>query len=513
MQEVKFVCELPSVAENLQFLVHDLESKVQERTEAFLAANVELEENKNSLQLLLDSTAEGIYGIDLDGKCVFCNLSAIRLLGYNNQKELLGKNMHQQIHHSCPDGSVIPVEECSILRSIKVGKGFTTDDEVFWKADGTSFNVSYYSYPQIRGGKVTGGVITFMDITESKHQEEQIEYLRCHDPLTGLNNRGCLEENYANFDVPENLPISVIFADLNGLKLTNDIFGHAAGDELIKTAARILRQSCRKGDVAARVGGDEFLVVLPDTDALQAEAIMSLIRERFSDARVEAMQCSISLGGATKTSPSETLENVIADAENEMYKYKSKNRKADNKDMVETIQEALHAKSPREAQHSVFVRDYCRALGLALKVSETEISKLQRVAYLHDIGKIILDKELFTKDWLTDEEYELFKQHPVVGYRILNLFDDTLDLAEYVYSHHERWDGTGYPRGLKGEQIPYLSRILSVVEAFERVYERGTCSDKERLQNAIRVIRECAGTQFDPDIAHVFVCLMDKGNG
>ncbi len=153
----------------------------------------------------------------------------------------------------------------------------------------------------------------------------------------------------------------------------------------------------------------------------------------------------------------------------------------------------------------MFVRDLCREFGSALRLSETEIGRLQRAAFLHDIGKITLGRELLSKDKLTAEEYELFKQHPAVGYRILNLFDDTLDLADIVYSHHEKWDGTGYPRGLQGEQIPYLSRVLAIVEAYERVSTRGKSLDSDRKRDAVRVIEEFAGTQFDPSIAEVFI--------
>jgi diguanylate cyclase len=498
------------VADNLQSLITNLEARVQTRTEDLHHAMADLEENRDHLQLILDSTAEGIYGIDLNGNCTFCNLSSIRLLGYDSQEDLLGKDMHMLIHHCMPDGTPISVDKCKIFHSIQKGMGYAVEDEVFWRADGTSFDVAYHAYPQFNSGKIIGGVITFMDITERRQQEKQIEYLMCHDSLTGLYNRVCLEEHIANIDNQENLPMSVIFADLNGLKMTNDIFGHAAGDELIKKAAQILLQSSRQDDVVARIGGDEFIIILPKTDESQSTGILSIIRSGFADARVEAMKCSISLGSATKMSGLEKFEEVVTDAENEMYKDKTKNRSSVKKEIINTIQESLHAMSERERQHSSFVPDMCRRLGVELRLSATEINRLQRAAALHDIGKITLGRDLLSKDTLDEGEYELFKQHPAVGYRILNLFDDTLDLADSVYSHHERWDGNGYPRGLQGEQIPLLARIISIVEAYERVYNRGDVSESDRRRNALRVIGECAGTQFDPHIAHVFVQLLNK---
>jgi len=501
------------VADKMQFLINNLEDRVVERTKELHKVNAALEESKNQLQLLLDSTAEGIYGIDMNGNCTFCNTSAARILGYSSIEELLGKNMHLKLHHSRRDGTVFPADDCKILRSIRQGRGFEADDEVFWRADGTSFDVEYHSYPQIRNGKVVGGVITFMDITERKKREEEIRYLSCHDSLTGLHNRSCFENNRKEIDMPENLPMSVIFADINGLKMTNDVFGHAAGDELLKKSAEVLNQSCRESDVIVRAGGDEFIILLPKTDKEEAEKILSRIKIGFSNTRVAAMKCSVSLGLDTKKSIDQPLEVVMANAENSMYRDKTMNRKSSNREIINSIIETLHSKHPREKQHSVAVRELCGQIGSALNLSVHEISVLKRAGYLHDIGKIVLDESILSKDSskvLTGEEREKMRQHSVVGYRILNLFDDTLDLAEFAYSHHERWDGKGYPRGLAGEQIPLISRIISVAEAYERVLNRGDDSIEDRREEAIRAVKEGAGKQFDPNIAEIFVKMIEE---
>jgi len=500
------------VADNMQFLINNLEGVVKERTEELYWTNEMLEENKNQLRLILDTAAEAIYGIDLNGKCTFCNISCITMLGYKNQEELLGKNMHYQIHHSRADKTSLPVEVCKIIQAITDKKGIYVDDEVFWKADGTSFEVEYHAYPQIRNGVLIGAVITFMDISERRRREEEIQYIHCHDTLTGLYNRRCFEENSIKMDEQESLPLSIIFADINGLKMTNDIFGHAAGDELIKKSAEILLHFCRENDVIARVGGDEFIILLSKTNKDDAEKILSRIKSEFLNARVAAIKCSISLGSDTKISLEQSLEEIITNAENAMYKDKTINRKSINKDIIDTIVETLHSRNPREKQHSIAGSELCGELGSALHLSESLINKLKLTGYLHDIGKIVLDESILSKDTLTEEEFEKMQQHSVVGYRILNLFDETLDLAEYVYSHHERWDGKGYPRGLKGEQIPLLSRIVSIVETYERVLNIGELSLSERKSTAIEVIKNDAGKQFDPQIAELFAQMMDEKN-
>jgi len=498
------------VAGKMQSLIENLEVNVQERTRELHKTNCQLKSSKDELQLILDTAAEAIYGIDLNGNCTFCNKSCIKMLGYGNQEELLGKNMHWQIHHTRRDGSPFPIDDCSILKAFLKGEGSHVDDEVFWRADGTSFDVEYFSYPQIKNGEITGAVVTFMDVSERKQKEAEIQYLNCYDPLTGLHNRRCFEENRNKIDSPDNLPLSVIFADINGLKMTNDIFGHIAGDELIKKSSEILQQVCRQNDVVARVGGDEFIILLPKTNRENAEKILARIKSGFADAHIEAIKCSIALGLDTKRSPDQSLDEIMANAENAMYKDKTMNRKSINKDIIDTIIETLHTKNPGEKQHSITVSDLCSDVGAALHLPETEISKLKRAAYLHDIGKIVLDDGMLTKDVFTDEERERIQQHSAVGYRILSLFDDTLDLAEYVYGHHERWDGNGYPRGLIGEQIPLLSRIITVVEAYDRILNRTDLPLNDRKLAALDVIKHCAGTQFDPQIAELFVHLIEK---
>lgn len=498
-----------NVADKIQYLVTHLEETVRARTEELHKANVTLEENREQLRLILDSAAEAIYGIDLEGNCTFCNASCIKTLGYSDQSELLGKNMQLHIHHCRRDGACEP--DCKIYDTMRQGQGAHVDDEVFWRADGTPFDVEYYSYPQIKNGEIIGAVITFTDITDKKQREAEIQYLNCHDPLTGLHNRRCFEENSAKVDIKENLPLSVIFADINGLKMTNDIFGHTAGDELIKKSSLILRQSCRDSDIIARVGGDEFIILLPKTSKEDAEEILHKIRYGFLNARVEAIKCSISLGLDCKSSPEQLLDEVVANAENAMYKDKSLNRKSNNKRIIDTVIETLHARSPREKEHSLAVGALCSRMGEALHLIENEVNVLSRAGYLHDIGKIVLDESILKKEEaLSEEELEKMRQHTAVGYRILNLFDDTLDLAEYVYGHHERWDGAGYPRGLQGAQIPLISRIIAVVEVYDRVRNNKELPEDVRKAAAVRAVRAGAGTRFDPHIAKIFADMIEK---
>ena len=498
-----------SVADKMQSLVENLESIVDQRTQELQSAFQALGETKDKLLLILDTAAEGIYGINLEGACTFCNTSCVKMLGYSEYKDLLHHNMHELIHYAREDGSPLPENECKIHLALSRGEKVHADDEVFWRADGSPISVEYYSYPQIKDGRVIGAVITFMDIGERKKREAQIHYLSCYDPLTGLHNRRCFDENRVLIDTESNLPLSVIFADLNGLKMTNDIFGHAAGDELIRVSSEILQSACRQEDLIARIGGDEFIILLPKTNTGSAMKVLSRIRAGFADVQVKAVKGSISLGLSTKTGADQPLDEVMANAENAMYKDKSVNRKNNSKDMINTIIDTLHTKNPREKRHSLAVADLSERIGSAMNLPDDQLVKLRQAGYLHDIGKIILDDSILAKDTFTAEEIDAIRQHPAAGYRILSLFDDMLDIAEFVYAHHERWDGTGFPRGIKGEQMPLISRIIAVAEVYDRVAHKGGLQPEGFEESGLEAIRKGAGKQFDAKVAEAFLRIME----
>jgi len=308
------------MAERLQALFSSLEEIVKERTADLEDRNRELVYNREHLQLILDSAAEGIFGIDRDGKCTFANESCLKMLGYGNVKDLAGKYMHFLIHYAYSDGRLMDLSECAISKTFRTGGGTSVDNEVFWRSDGTPLEVVYSSSPQFRNGEIVGAVITFTDNTERRKTQAHINYLTYHDKLTGLYNRPYFEEELKRLDREENLPLTIIFGDLNGLKLTNDVRGHTAGDKLLKKSAEALRKACRKDDVIARVGGDEFTIILSSMNTEIAEKICGRIREEVSKVRVNAIKASIAVGYAVKNFPGEPAEETVKDAEEGMYK-------------------------------------------------------------------------------------------------------------------------------------------------------------------------------------------------
>jgi diguanylate cyclase (GGDEF)-like protein/putative nucleotidyltransferase with HDIG domain len=384
-----------------------------------------------------------------------------------------------------------------------------SEDEVFWRTNGTSFDVEYNSYPQYKDGALIGAVVTFTDNTMKRMHEQQIEYFSSHDALTSLYNRNHFEYQLKKSDTKNNLPISIIMGDLNGLKLTNDVFGHASGDELLIKAAEAIKKVCREEDIVARQGGDEFVILLPKTHKQDAQQIMARISSMLSKEKTGVIKCSMSLGCATKTTMLENIDRIIKNAENEMYKEKALNRTKTDTDLINAIIMSLYSKNPPEEQHAANVSEMCRAIAEALGLPPTEIKLLRNAGFLHDIGKVGISESTLRKQGeFTDQEEIEYRQHPVIGYRILNLFDSTLNMAESVYSHHEHWDGSGYPRGLTGDEIPLMARIITVAGRYETIHNSGSMQLSH--EEALEQVKADAGTILDPALVDVFLKIMTE---
>jgi diguanylate cyclase (GGDEF)-like protein/putative nucleotidyltransferase with HDIG domain len=341
---------------------------------------------------------------------------------------------------------------------------------------------------------------------ELMKRNKEISYLSYHDALTGIYNRRFYEEELKKMNVVANLPISIVMADINGLKLINDTFGHVKGDILLKEATLAIENGCRACDIVARWGGDEFIILMPKTDEEEAQKVVKNIKEKCSKEKIGSIDLSIAFGWDTKTTLEVDIAKVLKNAEDYMYRNKSLESESTRSNMINTIMNTLLEKNPREEMHSKRVSEICGEIGRAMKLSDLDLKKLKVAGLLHDIGKIAIEEEILNKPGkLTQSEWNEIERHPAIGYRILSTSHEMLEIAQFILAHHEKWDGTGYPRGLKGEAIPQISRIIAVADSYDAMSSERAYRSALSEEIVLEEIKKNSGIQFDPKIARIFV--------
>lgn len=354
-----------------------------------------------------------------------------------------------------------------------------------------------------------------VDISERRNRENEIQYLNIHDSLTGMYNRRFLEQEKQRLNKDEYLPLTVMIGDINGVRLINDAFGHAVGDSHIIRTAKIMQSFCREADIIARTGGDEFTILMPNTDSDTAYTIMNQIRTECEKLRRtasgETFIANISLGYSTKESMGMDINQVIKTAENYMHKRKLLELKSSHSAIISSIRATMLEKSLETEAHEERLEKLARLVGVKLGLSQSSIDELVLLAMLHDIGKVAIDDRILNKrSRLTDEEWAVMKKHPAIGYRIAISSPELVPIAEYILCHHERWDGNGYPQGLRGKDIPLLSRIIAVLDAYDAMTQDRPYRKALPSSTALEEIRKKAGSQFDPEVVSVFLEIVHE---
>lgn len=466
---------------------------------------------REKLRVTLYSIGDGVITTDKQGKVEMLNKVAEDLTGWE-QEEAKDKSL-TEVFDIYNENTGLPCEN-PVEMVLESGKIVGLANHTALKAKNGKVRSIADSAAPIKNhlGQIQGVVLVFRDVTETKEKEEKIKFLSYRDSLTGLYNRAYFEEEVKKMDTERQFPLTIIMGDLDGLKLINDVFGHQEGDQALIKVGEIFKDSCREEDVVARWGGDEFIVLLPKTTEETGQKICDRIKEVCCDKKMAiGTTLSISLGCASKTDKGEKWQEVLKKAEENMYQSKLLGEKSYRSSILSSIKNALFEKSCETKEHGERLGRFCREIGKTIGLPAYKLDELEVLAMLHDIGKIAINDHILQKPCgLTEEEWLVVKKHPEIGYRIAQAIPDLINIADYILAHHERWDGKGYPRGLAGEEIPPLARVLAVADAYDAMTQDRPYRKAISTFEAKEELRRNAGTQFDPEVVDIFLTYLEK---
>ncbi|MBM7835280.1 bifunctional diguanylate cyclase/phosphohydrolase [Clostridium sardiniense] len=376
-----------------------------------------------------------------------------------------------------------------------------------------------------------------------KIEREHIDNLKSlanEDGLTGVYNHRYFHETLTNeIDKAknENSKVSMIFIDIDYFKQYNDLYGHQEGDKVLRKIGHMLKEATRESDIVARYGGEEFSIILPNTDENKATDIAEHIRSKIESTYFEGQEnqpngnLTVSIGISVFPDKVKSDVELVKSADDALYRAKffNKNRVESYTSVLDELKDdidesegelvtsikalisVINAKDRYTYGHSERVVFYSRLLGERLGLNEEDMRTLVYGAYMHDIGKINISKDILIKKMtLTNEEWSMLKEHPQSGVEIIKPVKSLRNVAPIILHHHEKYNGTGYPCGLKGEEIPYLARILTVVDCFDAMTSNRPYNKRKTYLQGIEEITAFSGIQFDPEIAKVFIEIIKE---
>lgn len=468
---------------------------------------MELQNQKSILRTIIDALPEAIFYKDKDSRFIGCNKNFSDYYKQFGVDDVIGKS-DLEIY---PDKEVaenfIKIDK-EIMKSkqAKYIEGMTLD------SSGNRVIEESFKAPVINeDGEVWGVVGLARNITNQKNLEDRLRYLSYNDALTGIYNRTYFEEKIRELNNEQHLPLGIIMGDVNGLKLVNDSLGHLEGDKLLKSIAGVLNKACGDKGFVFRWGGDEFMILLPNCNEYSCERMVEKIRSECKKDDYSYIELSIALGEVVKHSLEEDIDKCIKEVEERVYRQKLLEHNSVRSSMMNSLKKSLEAKNMETEEHTERVESYALEIGKRYGFKSSQMDELMIIARLHDIGKIAIEEDILLKPGpLTTNEFEVMKTHAEKGFRIINASSEIINVAKCVLTHHEKWDGSGYPLGIAGEEIPLMARIIAIADAYDvmthdRVYRKAM-----NKEEAIKELKRCAGTQFDPVLVELFLKCLDN---
>lgn len=358
--------------------------------------------------------------------------------------------------------------------------------------------------------KLIGKLFVFHDVTTSRQTYFELENSMLYDSVTGFYNKQSFYTQIPQWNNPEYWPVSIVVCNVDGMRAINEAYGTAYGDGVMREVSRYIRRRVGEKTFCAKMDNGDFALALEKTVNADAGDMMEAIKREVLDF-YERMPISIEYGIATKEDRDISIEKVLQNARASMQNKKMLKEKSASSSLVDSLKQTLCESDYQTEEHVERTRKMCARLGREMGLEDALIGRLELLAVLHDIGKVAIPQNIIKKQGkLTAEERSIIEQHTVKGYRIAKSSPELSEVAEGILCHHEKWDGTGYPNGLAGEDIPLIARVISAVDSHDVMVNDRPYHKAMPERDAIAELRRCSGTQFDPKIVDIFTRMLER---
>jgi len=353
------------------------------------------------------------------------------------------------------------------------------------------------------------------DVTERKELQRRLEYLSLHDSLTGLYNRHCFEQEMHRLE-GKGLPLGIVMCDVDGLKFINDSLGHEAGNQLLAVTGIILKSVFGEDHTVARVGGDEFAILMARSSKTDVERACRRLKETLEHYNQEnpSLPLNISIGFSVNSEEFLDMNSLYKEADNYMYREKLHRKTSIRSSIVQALMKALATRDYAAQGHAERLQELTARMAEKLNMSESAIVDLRLLAQFHDIGKVGIPDNIISKQGpLTVKEKREMERHSEIGYRLAQSIPELMLIADWIFKHHEWWNGRGYPLGLKGDDIPLESRIVAIVDSYDAMINDRQYRKAMTKEQAMAELKKGSGQQFDPRLVPVFLEVLAEDTG